>query len=338
MKYFIFFIVALIAFISCHFELKDKKPGSLKETIKYEVVPGWGVLPDEIKLGKVTGVDVDSRDRVFIFHRGSKTRQSKDSLMEEHPLLILDNHTGNLIHSWGSNRFIAPHGLTIDSNDNIWLTDIALHQVFKFDRNGKLLLVLGEALVPGSGPNHFNGPTDVTVLENGTFFIADGYGNNRVLKFSPSGQLLSIWGGEKRGNKPGQFNLPHSIDSDEKDRIYISDLINKRIQIFNQDGEFLYQWKNKEWGIPYAVKIFTDKRFIVDGGSPGQRGLPLANRSGIYQIDKYGNVKDSFGKLGHLDGEFLIAHDMAQDSHGALYVAEINGRRVQKFIARKILK
>ncbi len=327
-----FFLVLVLLSVSCHFQSEKKLPDNLNKWASYKVVKGWGILPDNIKIGKASGVDVDSHGHVFIFHRGSKALNSNLPAMEEEAVLVLENSTGHLIRRWGSHRFVIPHGITIDSHDNIWITDIGLHQVFKFNHDGELLLTLGKAGVSGSDSHHFNGPTDVEVLKDGTFFISDGYVNNRILKFSPSGKLLDIWGGNIKGNKPGQFDLPHSIDSDKQERIYIADLINKRIQIFDRDGRFLTQWSNPGWGIPYSVKVFASKRFIVDGGSPDARGLPLANRSGVFQVDEFGNIKGMFGKFGQLDGEFLTAHDIAEDGNGALYVAEINGRRIQKFV------
>ena len=125
------------------------------------------------------------------------------------------------------------------------------------------------------GKEHFNGPSDVTILPDGTFYIADGYGNHRILKFSSLGVLVDIWENTQDG---GVFNLPHSIDSDKEGRLYVADLVNKKVQVFDRNGGFIALWHNPDLGVPYAVMVSREKRFVVDGGSPGARAPRQADR------------------------------------------------------------
>jgi peptidylamidoglycolate lyase len=301
-------------------------------TANYEVVRHWPVIPDGAFLGQVAGVDVDSHNHVFIFQRGSDRNSltkppAPMERVKEPAVLVFDGDTGRLINQWGANEFVRPHGLTIDYEDNVWLTDNSLHQVFKYSNDGRLLLTLGKAGEPGSDDSHFNAPTDVAVLRDGTFYVSDGYGNNRVVEFSRDAKVLKIWGGEQRGDGPGQFDLPHCIDADDQGHIYVADRTNKRIQIFDRDGKFLSEWKNLGWGVPYAIKIKGGQRFIADGGDlPGR-----VNRSSVFLVDENGHIQSSFGRWGRYDGEFDVAHDIAVGNDGSVYVVDVLGQRVQKF-------
>src|SRR5207248_3982102 len=136
----------------------------------YRAVADWPQLPADVKFGAVSAVAVDAADRVYVFHRG------------KHPVLVFDRD-GTFLRSWGDERVKTAHGLRIDRDGNVWVTDIGNHQVLKFNADGKLLLELGQKGKPGDGPNQFNRPTDVAVAPSGEFYVSDGYGNSRVLKF-----------------------------------------------------------------------------------------------------------------------------------------------------------
>ncbi len=187
---------------------------------EYQVVHGWPVLPEGRVLGSVAGCAVDSQDNVFVFHRNARTWPSSSELSTDPIALptvtVFDGRTGHVLQEWGENRFAMPHGLSVDRGDNVWLTDVALQQIFKFSHDGKLLLTLGERGVAGSYATHFNPPTEVAVAADGSFFVSDGYRNTRVMKFSPTGQLLFQWG--TKGNGPGQFDLPHSVTLNDRGR------------------------------------------------------------------------------------------------------------------------
>lgn len=297
----------------------------------YSVVHGWPSLPDGRALGRASGVAVDSHNHVFVFH--SVTRDWTDPFPEEPiegaTVVVFDGQTGELIMEWGENRFIMPHGLTMDSDDNVWLTDVGLHQVFKFSHDGTLLLELGEAGVAGTDAGHFNLPTDVAILEDGGFFVSDGYGNSRVLKFAPGGEFEFQWG--HKGSKPGEFDLPHGLAADDSGNVYVADRSNSRIQVFDREGTFVSDWTRATVGRPYGVTVDTaGSVFVVDGGD--QPAAPPDRSRGI-KLSPDGSVETEFGRFGNYDGQFQMGHDIAVGRDGAVYVVDITGKRVQKFVA-----
>lgn len=299
---------------------------------RHQVVADWPQLPQNHVLGVCAGIGVDSQNRVFVFHRGSRKWSNpfpKEPIAEP-TVSVIDGLTGRLLSSWGAGRFIMPHGLTVDPEGNLWLTDVGLHQVFQCTPEGKILRTLGEAGVPGADENHFNLPTDVAVLPDGSFYISDGYKNTRVMKFSASGQFLHQWGG--KGAKRGEFNLPHGLALDGQGNVYVCDRENHRIQVFDADGKTLHVWSGPEIGKPYGIATGPgDQIFIIDGGlpslKPGQRGKAVV-------LDAAGRVLEVFGSQGASPGQFQLGHDIAVGPDGAVYVAEATGARVQKFVLR----
>jgi DNA-binding beta-propeller fold protein YncE len=201
--------------------------------LKYRVNIRFGqepeTMPEGWTFGRVSAVASDSRGQVFVFHRATKAD----------PLLVFDSR-GKYLRSWGKDVFVNPHGLRVDKNDNIWVTDTGTHQVMKFSGDGRLLLTLGLRGKTGADDRTFNRPTDVAFARTGEFYVSDGYGNSRIVKFSAEGKYLTEWG--KRGTGPGEFNTPHAMVVDSKGRLYVSDRENNRIQIFDADGKFLRQW------------------------------------------------------------------------------------------------
>ena len=292
---------------------------------------GWPVSPDGELLGAVAGVGVDSHDNVFIFRRAGRvwTSVELDTVPISYPtVLLFDGQTGALLASWGAHRFGMPHGLTVDREDNVWLTDVALHQVFKFSHEGRLLLTLGQCGVPGDDSAHFNRPTDVAVALDGSFYVSDGYGNTRVMKFAPDGRFLFQWG--TKGSGPGQFDLPHGLALDGAGRLYVADRSNARVQIFDATGRFLGEWKGSALGRPYGVAIARDGAVLVADGGDQPDAPP--DRSGVAVLRADGTLIEHFGRFGNYDGQFALAHDVAVASDGAAYVVDITGGRVQKFV------
>jgi peptidylamidoglycolate lyase len=286
-----------------------------------------------VKLGQVSGVDLDSEGNVFVFHRGEWAWQGEEPALLYIPtptVLVLDGETGELVRQWGAATFVLPHGLTIDHTDHVWLTDVGLHQVFKFDLSGKLVMALGEPGVPGDDETHFNMPTDVAVAPDGSFYVSDGYRNSRIIKFSPDGRFLAEWGSQGAG--PGQFDVPHSLALDGQGRLYVADRGNARLQIFDGAGQFLEEWQGSFLGRPWAVRIGPDGSiYVVDGGD---QPVLLPDRARILKFDARGNLLASFGSYGREPGQFTWPHALALGPDGALYVAEVSiGMRVQKFSA-----
>jgi DNA-binding beta-propeller fold protein YncE len=211
------------------------------------------------------------------------------------------------------------HGLRIDRADNIWVSDIGHHMVFKFSPNGKLLLALGQSDKPGLGNDQFNQPTDIAFGANGEIYVTDGYGNSRVMKFAANGKFLSQWGSP--GKRNGEFDLPHSIVVDAKNRVLVGDRENNRIQVFNSEGEFLEVWPGfAPYGMSFDAK---GTLFVADG---------RANK--VLRLSPDGKVVGSWGQKGKGPGEFNLPHMLAADSKGNLYIAEVGGQRLQK-LSRK---
>lgn len=307
-------------------------PLSLSAQPHHEVVRDWPALPEGHVLGLCAGVGVDSHNRVFVFHRCERkwTTPFPKEPIASATVSVIDAASGKLITSWGAGQFNMPHGLTIDREDHVWLTDVGLHQVFKFTADGKLLLTLGTRGEPGADRSHFNLPTDVAVLPDGSFYVSDGYKNTRVVKFTADGRYRFEWGG--KGDASGQFNLPHGIAMDEHNRVFVCDRTNSRLQIFDAEGKFLDQWKGPHIGRPYGVDVGPDGHvFIIDGGEPS---LKQSDRGKAVELDRNGSVLDTFGSLGNGPGQFQMGHDIAVGPDGAVYVAEGTGARVQKFVKR----
>lgn len=271
----------------------------------YRPVAGWPQLPQKLVLGPVSAVATDAKDRVFVAHRGPK------------PVLVFDRD-GTFVRSWGDDHIKTPHGLRVDHEGSVWVTDIGNHLVMKFDPEGKLLLSLGTKGRAGDKPDQFDRPTDVAVTPTGEFYVTDGYGNARVLKFDRVGMLLKQWGTKGKGE--GEFDLPHAVCLDAKGRVYVGDRENNRVQVFDAEGKFLHQWK--ESGAPYGLFLAGDRLFVADGRAGWVRALGPDGKS-----------VGRFGEKGTAAGQFQMPHMLCVDSRGDVYVAEVNNKRVQKFTA-----
>ena len=298
----------------------------------YSVVHDWPVLPPGMALGQVSGVSVDSHNHVFVFHRAEGSwAADKTKLIPSPTILCFDGVTGQQLAAWGENRFVEPHGLRIDREDNVWVTDRALQQVFKFSHDGKLLLTIGTERTPGLDATHFNKPADLAFAADGSIYVADGYGNSRVAKFSPQGKFLLDWG--KKGAGQGEFDLVHSVAVDAQGLVYVADRNNARIQVFDAAGKFLNEWKSPELGRPWSIAMSPDNfLYVVDGGdlkpNPPDRGQLL-------KLDLTGKIVAKWSRFGNQDGQIDWGHDIAVGKDGAVYVGDVNhSMRVQKFIPR----
>lgn len=300
------------------------------EGAELQLVPGWPQLPQGEVIGQVAGIGCDSRGDVWVFHRGSRASVAdpvKAEPIAEPTVYRFDAKTGQLRAKWGATTFLVPHGLFVDQRDHVWLTDVGRHQVFEYDPDGKLLRSWGVSTVGGSDEGHFNKPTDVAVLADGSFYVSDGYVNSRVVKFSAAGQFQFQWG--TKGTGPGEFMIPHGITVDPSGKVYVADRQNDRIQVFTADGKFLAQWKNPAIGRPYGVRIGKDGLLYVADG--GEQPASPPNRSGLAVLNLDGKVVAKVGRWGNYDGQFMMAHDIALSADGDIYVGDVTGQRVQKF-------
>lgn len=323
-------VIVVIVLLLCYIFQPSQKGKGYNTFIKYELVNNWPDLPGNLKLGNPTGIALDSSENILIFHRADR-KWPLLGAMPENPiagktLLVIDKDNGKLIDSWGDHLFIMPHGLKADSENNIWVTDVGLHQVFKFNNKGKLLLKLGEAGVAGNDSLHFNKPTDIAIAKNGSFYVSDGYGNSRIIKFSATGKYLLEWG--TKGSKEGQFNIPHGITIDNQGYLYVADRENNRIQVFDTAGKYIKQITDPSFGAISAVTLKNNKLYAVDD----YRFLKMIHKgSDIIGFDTAGKTPVRFGRSGSYEGSTCWYHTLAVDNDENIYVGDILKNRLQKF-------
>lgn len=243
----------------------------------------------------------------------------------------MNRNTGKVISRWGSNMFYMPHGLTVDSEGNIWVTDVGRHQVLKFAPNNteKPILEVGELMVPGNDKKHFCQPADVAVLRNGDFFVADGYCNSRIVKFDRNGQFLVEWSSEDE-KMPSHFFIPHSLALNEQQNLLcVADRENYRIQCFDLLGNNLIQIPSN-FGPIYGVAFAANNASILYAINGYNSRLDDQFDKKVFLIDvKLGNVIGSI----NLNGEALTPHDLAvSDDASEIYVADLNPSAVFKYV------
>lgn len=300
------------------------KPGT------FHVVHGWPQVPENTTLDEVSAVAVDSEDNVLVLMRGGR-KWPDDVKLDTNPIsvptvFVFDGKNGRLLKKWGENVLALPHNITTDKDDNVWIADVALHQVFKFSRDGKLLMQIGERGVPGDDDMHFNQPSDVAIARDGSIFVSDGYGNSRIVKFSPDGKFLLKWG--TKGKQQGQFDLPHGLTV-ENDRVYVVDRSNRRIQIFDLNGQFITEWKGPPFQAIQSIRFGRDRRaYIVQMGPEA-----LPDRTGVLVLAPDGSFIEKIGRYGNYDGQFYDIHWAAVAKSGAVYTADFEGKRVYKFVS-----
>ena len=290
----------------------------------YHEVANWAKLPAGSKWAGGQGADPASNGDIWTFNRADP------------PILRFDR-SGNVVKSFGNGMFVQAHGITVDRNGDVWVTDAMMtegkgNQVFKFSPDGKLLMTLGQAGVAGAGNDVFSGPADVAIAQNGDIFVADGHLEgpvNRIVKFSKEGKFIKAWG--TRGSAPGEFNLPHSIAIDSRGRIFVADRTNNRLQIFDQEGRFLDQWK--QFGRPSGVFVDANDTLYVADSQSNSRTNPGYTR-GI----RIGNARD--GKVTALipfvepDPEKNNnngVEGVGADAQGNVYAAEVSTGMFRKY-------
>ena len=298
---FLLFAVSLFAFA----EVKQGPP------LPYKVVENWAQLPAGWNFGECSGVDVDKDDNVWVFNRGA------------HPVMQFDKN-GKLLQSWLEVPVKSSHGLRVDADGNVWTIDVEAHRLIKFSPQGRMLMFIGGvggAAGKEDTKDAFNRPTDVTFAPNGDLFVSDGYINSRVIKYNKSGDYLTQWG--RKGTGDGEFNLVHDVALDSQGRLYVADRNNSRVQIFDQSGKFLGKWTDvgTPWGLYYVDR--EKAIFMCDG---------VNDR--IVKLNLDGQIQGVLGSHGKIAGKLDFPHQLAVDSTGAIYVAEIKNWRVQKFIKK----
>ena len=307
---------------------------------KFEPVPGWAKIPHGFWLREATAVTVGADDRVYVFNRGNM------------PILVFDPD-GNVVDHWGNDNppedviirrdsygnamqfwntwFGRPHAITADHEGNVWLVDDVGNKIRKMSLHGELLMTIGTGdQMPRESGKCFNKPTDVAVSKKtGEVFISDGYGNSRIHRFSPTGELIASFG--ESGTDPGQFSLPHNLDlladDDGNEEIVVCDRENHRVQVFSLDGEFHREWRAHKAVAVEVVGSGADAQIYVaeQGPPPVQQGVArLGNRIDVFSRD--GELITRFGNehYGQSPDQFLWPHSLSVDSHGDVYVAEVS--------------
>jgi hypothetical protein len=303
----------------------------------YTTIPGWGQLPDGRKWGSTAGVDVAPDGHIWAYDRCAANNCDKSDL---DPVIEFDPKTGKALRHFGKGLLIQPHGMFVDKQGNVWVTD-ALgregkgHQVFKFSPDGKVLMTLGKAGVAGNGPDTFNQPTDVLVAPNGDIFVcaghSPGYMDARIVKFSKDGKFIKQWG--SAGSGPGQLVGPHALAMDSKGRLFVGDRTNNRIQVFDQDGKFLLEWK--QFGRPSGLYIDrNDILYSTDSESNDRQGTYGYNL-GVKRGIRIGSVKDgkviAFIPDPNPQGGSSISEGVAADRQGNVYGAEVGPQDLKKY-------
>jgi DNA-binding beta-propeller fold protein YncE len=309
----------------------------------------WAKLPKGRRMGSPAGLDVD-RDGESLWAAircgnddtplGSQTNCDKSDL---DPIVRFDKD-GNVTQMFGSKAFSWPHGLHVDSDGNLWIAEAGTpapgarpigHQVLKFSPEGKLLMTLGEAGVPGSDASHFNRPTDVVTARNGDIFVSDGHdanGNNRIVKFSKDGKYITSFG--TTGYGPGQLRIPHALNIDPATgHIYVADRGNQRIVIFDQDGKYLNRWT--QFGMPSDI-VFDNMGHIYVADSESDANENTGWAKGI----RVGRVKAGFVDYfipDPADNPSITQHgsgaeSLAVDRHGNIFAGEPRNHALQKYI------
>ncbi len=280
-----------------------------------EVVANPLVLPAGRSMGAQASVAFDSQHHIFILNRGPQALAEFDA-------------QGQFIRLFGDGLLKRAHGLIIDKDDNIWVTDVEAHVVMKLNQQGKVLMTLGTAGEAGewneaTGSHHFDQPTSLAIGRNGDVFVSQGHnpggGDPRVFKFDSTGKFIKSWGG--RGSEPGKFIAAHGIAIDAQGLVWVADRENQRIQIFDQDGKFVREMKYA--GLPSSITVGRRYIYMVNGFA-GQ----------LLRMDLNGKVLAVVGKPGKGPGEFGEAHEVTEGPNGDVWVADTVNSTVQKFLKK----
>jgi sugar lactone lactonase YvrE len=303
----------------------------------YGPAQSWRQLPQGRTLGAVSGVDIDRDGRSIWVADRCGGNSCADSTLA--PILKLDAE-GRVVKAFGAGLFAIPHGVHVDREGNVWVTDDSTtpapgkgHQVIKFDPDGKILLTLGKAGMPGTGPETFNRPSDVVVAASGDIFVADGHGgdsNARIVKFSRDGRFLATWG--MKGTGRGEFDTPHGVAMDSRGRLFVADLRNYRVQVFEQDGRFVDEWR--AFGMPGGIFIDArDTLYVADSLSN-----PQTNPGWIRGI-RIGSARDggvtAFVPDATPDANPITAAEgVAVDAQGNIYGSVVPTPGVLRYVPR----
>lgn len=314
---------------------------------------------DAFPLGQVSGVSLASNGAVYVFHRGdrqwgSETFDSRNKITESErsrgpismpTVIIYDPITGGILQKWGENMFYLPHGITVDRDDNVWMTDVGLHQIFKYpplkNKPGTAELTLGEAFIPGNDAAHFCKPTSIAITPWGDFFVADGYCNSRIIKYDKDGVKISEWGRSNFNRGIGHsadymFAIPHALTlAEDKELVCAADRENGRVQCFNWHNGTLIA---KIYSSHIGSRLFSVTYSPVKGGLffvvNGQEMKQFPVSIGGCVLNEQNKELFEFGT-----NKLQNPHDIAVSSDGkTIYVVEIGPFKIWKFESNDLFK
>jgi NHL repeat len=352
-----FHLLGLLLFLSTSAMAQSVVP-----EIPFESVPNLLKLPPDLYLGEATGVAVDSKRHIFVFSRGNSAGPAYGAaaaqLLEFGPDGEYLREIGKHLYAWS-----FAHAVRIDQQDNIWAVDKGSDMIVKFDAEGRVTMVFGrkqEASDESTGPlkhpspplpaedGRFRQPTDVAFDQAGNTYISDGYINSRIGKVDKDGNWITSWG--DRGNKPGEFNTPHSIGADAQGNIYVADRGNRRIQVFDSEGRFLRiitvdvpfnENARPAIGNKPDLKTYQQVLTMVPGAPwticitpPPNQVLYTSDAypGRVYKLSLTGKVLGMLGQSGKQLKQFGWIHEIACPSENEIFVAELLNWRVQKLI------
>ena len=316
----------------------------------FQTVDGFLKLPAGRAWGSSSAVDIAPDGKSVWIADRCGANSCADSTLD--PVIQFDS-TGKLLKSFGAGMFVFPHGMCVDQQGNVYVTDAQGknskgHQVIKFSPDGKVLLKLGKAGVAGNALDEFNSPSDVIVGKNGDIFVADGHAapgggneehlmtgitsNARIMKFDKTGKFIKTWG--KLGSAPGEFDQPHSLAFDSKGRLFVADRSNNRIQIFDQDGKFQEEWK--QFSRPSGLYIDKhDTLYVADSESKEAQGYgynPGHARGIRIGSAKNGRVTAFIPEPTHSTAPTSGAEGIAADAAGHVYGAEVLSKSIKRYV------
>jgi DNA-binding beta-propeller fold protein YncE len=353
--------IALIAFSGAASAQQKQYPKPTELPNPYRLVEGWPTLPKNMnggRWGEVIRVHVDAKGNVWVFHRcfnvvpaGSATCVGRGPA---NPPILEFNASGKLLKSLGAGLFAYPHGFTVDRDGNLWATDVNDEQtilgmsarnasgvvmgeeVLKLSPEGKVLMTLGKEGIAGTGSDAFDRPTGVAVAPNGDIFVSDGhapnkYGTARVVKFSRDGRFLKSWG--RKGSGPGEFDEPHDIFvGGSRGWVYVADRRNNRIQVFDQEGDFIAAWR--QFGQPSSVFVGLDDTIYVGASFPDPSAKKGELRGIVTGSAIDGSLKAFIPDPADLDTVIrgTSASGIAADREGSVFAADVGAHNLRKYV------
>lgn len=304
--------------------------------IPYDSVPNLLRLPKDTFLGEAAGVATNSKGHIFVYTRtGSNnvTVGTSRTFVRGFARLFEFDQTGEYSREIGQDSygFVFAHAVRVDSEDNIWVVDEGSNLVIKFNPQGQVTMLLGrkpESYRPAREitPYDLNRPTDIAWDGAGNIFVSDGHGNSRIVKYDGNGRFIKSWG--SKGAAAGQFNTPHSIATDANGNVYVGDRGNKRIQVFDNDGNFRAQYSNL--GAPWAICITPGPHQYLYSSNSNSAGT--LDDGEIYKLELDGKILGKFGRAGKLIKEFGSVNEIDCRNPNEILVGETTNWRVQKLI------